>query len=106
MTDLYTPDFDWLITAEEDQLHHATLTRERAKECEERGGIYDEPVRFDCGLTATTALIPDVFSRGGFGGGLPRCLACCEATGLPHGTGSPKNNPECRAILGMDEVSS
>jgi len=102
MTDLYTPDFDWLVTASYTRLHHATLTRQQAKQCEHDGGIYDDPVKLDCGYTASTVHIPGVFSRGGFGTGLPRCKRCCKATGLPEGNGSPKNDDECRRILGMD----
>ena len=31
----------------------------------------------------------------------PRCPQCCEATNLPPGIGSPKNDLDCRQILGM-----
>jgi hypothetical protein len=98
---LYTPDYDWLTTPGFGALHHATLTRQRARECEFYGGIYDDPVKLDCGRIVTTVLIPGAFSRGGFGGGLPRCKRCCKATGLPEGNGSPKNSDECRRLLGM-----
>lgn len=99
---LYTPDYNWLTCSDkEDLLHHAHLSRKRAKRCQNNGGIYDEPVTLDCGLTVTTVLIPGMSARGGFGGGLPRCKKCCAATGLPEGTGSPKNSDECRRILGM-----
>jgi hypothetical protein len=29
----------------------------------------------------------------------PRCPACCQATGMPEGNGSPKNDDACRVIL-------
>jgi len=67
-----------------------------------RRRLYDEPIKLSCGQTVTQVNIPGVFSRGGFGGGLPRCKRCCKATGLPEGNGSPKNDDECRRILGMD----
>lgn len=96
--ELYTPDYDWLYTPSGSLLHHATLTRERAKECEEWGGLYDEPVILDCGITTTTVMIPGFLSRMG----TQRCIRCCKATGLPEGKGSPKNSDECRRILGME----
>lgn len=30
----------------------------------------------------------------------PRCNRCCDALGLPRGLGHPKNDDECRRILG------
>lgn len=42
--------------------------------------------------------IPGLFSRMG----ARRCPDCCDRLGYPHGVGSPKNDPECRRILGMD----
>lgn len=101
MGELYTPDYDWVTTRHYRALHHAMFTREQAKECEEDGGYY-EPVKLACGQTAPQVHIPGVFSRGGFGGGLPRCVRCCKVTGLPEGNGSPKNDDECRRILGME----
>lgn len=59
------------------------------------------PVRLACGRTAASLFIPGIFSRGGFGGGLPRCKGCCRALGFPVGKGSPKNDDRCRAILGL-----
>lgn len=41
--------------------------------------------------------IPGVFSRIN----IPRCRECCAATGLPIGIGSPKNDDDCRRILGL-----
>lgn len=58
-------------------------------------------VRFACGEKPKggEAHIPGILSRMH----LPRCPGCCAATGLPVGTGSPKNDRQCRAILGLDE---
>ena len=99
---LYTPDFDWLVTPAGNRLHHADLSRKKARECEYWGGLHDETVKLDCGRTASTVLIPGLFSRGLDGGGVPRCRRCCDATGLPYGNGSPKNDDECRRLLGME----
>jgi hypothetical protein len=33
--------------------------------------------------------------------GADRCPSCCDALGLPHGVGSPKNDLTCRALLGL-----
>jgi len=99
---LYTPDFDWVTTKHYRALHHAKFTRKQAKECEGNGAYWD-PVKLSCGQTVEQVNIPGVFSRGGFGGGLPRCKRCCKKTGLPEGNGSPKNDAECRRILGLDD---
>jgi hypothetical protein len=47
-----------------------------------------------CGTSARLT-IPGVGSRMG----CPRCVACCDRLGYPHGDGSPKNDEACRAIL-------
>jgi hypothetical protein len=59
------------------------------------------PVRLACGQVASALFIPGPFSRGGLGGGLPRCQGCCRALGMPGGKGSPKNDDACRAVLGL-----
>lgn len=92
-------DYDWLRTPHGELLHHAKLTDEQHKECEDWGGVYDDPVTLDCGRTATTVLIPGMFSRMS----ATRCPRCCAATGLPAGVGSPKNDDACREILGMND---
>lgn len=98
MAELPIADYDWVYTTSGRRLHHPRLTSEQHAECEEWGGIYDEPVTLECGRTATTVLIPGVLSRLG----TERCTRCCRATGLPNGKGSPKNDDRCRRILGMD----
>lgn len=97
MTNLPIADYDWLITTHGRVLHHATLTPQQHEECEEWGGLYDVPLTLDCGRAVTTVLIPGLFTRMG----AQRCVGCCRKTGLPPGKGSPKNDPECRRILGM-----
>ncbi len=96
-------DADWLVTRGGGSLHHTSdlsdVSESEAEDC------YLDPetvAKLDCGRTYSGLSIPGVFSRGAFGGGLPRCRKCCQVNGLPAGLGSPKNDPECRAILGMD----
>ena len=97
MTDVPIADYDWLRTVHGDRLHHAQLTPDQHEECEDWGGLYDVLVTLDCGIKATTVLIPGVFSRLG----CMRCVRCCAKTGLPTGKGAPKNDRECRRILGL-----
>ena len=81
-------DITWLTTVHGRRLHHATVE-----------------VPFDVTTETTTAcgrrltvMVPGIFTRTG----AQRCRRCCEATGMPDGTGSPKNDPRCRALLGLD----
>ncbi|MFC0626153.1 hypothetical protein [Kribbella deserti] len=96
-TDLPIADYDWVHLVKGNLLHHPKLTPEQHQECEESGGIYNEPVTLDCGIEVTTIMIPGMFTRMG----AQRCPACCAATGLPPGKGSPKNDDECRKVLGL-----
>jgi len=98
MTDLPIADYDWVYMVKGNELHHPRLTQEQHKECAEWGGLYDEPVTLDCGIKTTTIMVPGMSSRMG----AQRCGECCRVTGLPPGKGSPKNDDECRRILGMD----
>lgn len=50
--------------------------------------------RTECGRESSEMHIPGVFSRMG----AARCEACCVATGMPLGKGSPKNDEECRPV--------
>lgn len=98
MTELPLAEYDWLITTNGNLLHHAVLTPEQHAECEDWGGLYDTPLTLGCGRAVTTVHIPGMGMRMS----APRCSGCCKATGLPVGKGSPKNDDECRRILGMD----
>lgn len=89
---------DWYVTGTGGRLHWA----EPAVLEEHAAGIamdwaVCEPVRLACGRTAGWLGIPGVFSRMS----VMRCTGCCRVTGLPEGKGSPKNDPECRKILGL-----
>jgi hypothetical protein len=46
------------------------------------------------GLTGWLS-IPGLFSRMG----KERCKHCCRMTGMPQGTGSPKNDDACRPLV-------
>lgn len=84
-------EVDWLNTATGDRLHSPA------------GGTFNadywalDEVEFACGRKVERAWIPGVFTRMG----ALRCVDCCRATNLPHGIGSPKNDAECRTLLGM-----
>jgi hypothetical protein len=64
-------------------------------------GSFDDgpaPAVTACGRR-TLLVVPGLFTRMG----ARRCDRCCDAVGLPHGTGSPKNDPVCRQRLGLDD---
>lgn len=58
-----------------------------------------EDVVTECGLLTEEASIPGILSRME----MIRCPACCKATGLPEGQGSPKNDTACRKLLNLPE---
>lgn len=89
-------EYDWLITPDGNVLHHATLTEHQYEDLVNLGGVY-EPVTLTCRRAASGVSIPGLGSRMG----LSRCIRCCDTTSMPHGTGSPKNDAECRALLGL-----
>jgi hypothetical protein len=94
--------YDWLVTGRWKFLH---AVRDEDWSAENKAdmaawGVWT-PARMACGRTAKGLFIPGPFSRGGFGGGLPRCKGCCRALGGPEGNGSPKNSDEWRKILGL-----
>ena len=98
--------YDWLVPPRWKFLH---AVRDDAWTDEHRDDMahawqVEHPVRLACGRVASALFIPGAFSRGGFGGGLPRCSGCCRATGMPAGTGSPKNSDACRKVLGLPET--
>lgn len=86
----------WLVTPRGNRLHSADITEEHWAGIAEEWAITD-PVQLACGRWVNWIGIPGVLSRMG----VERCRACCRATGLPEGTGSPKNDQACRAILGL-----
>lgn len=87
---------DWVVSRSWNRLHYVELTDEQCVELEDEG-LLTGPVRLACGRTAASISIPGLFTR--MGG--TRCVRCCRVTGLPTGIGSPKNSPECRALLGL-----
>jgi len=89
--------FDWFVTPGGHRLH-AVLTFTAAHRAEiARDWQVRSAVQLACGRTASGAWIPGMFTRAG----ALRCAGCCRATGLPPGRGSPKNDPACRALLGL-----
>jgi hypothetical protein len=50
-----------------------------------------------CGLHFGVMGIPGLGARMG----TKRCAHCCAALALPRGIGSPKNDDECRRLLGL-----
>jgi len=94
--------YDWLVTKNGNRLHYVyTWLPEHLEDMAENWGVF-RPVRLACGRTAAGVWIPGVFTRMG----AQRCGRCCKVAGLPLGKGSPKNDPECRAILGLEQPQS
>lgn len=94
---------DWLVTRRWKFLHAVPDDAWTGEHRDDMAHMWQvaTPVRLACGQVARALFIPGAFSRGGFGGGLPRCTGCCRALGMPTGTGSPKNDDACREILGF-----
>lgn len=65
-------------------------------------GWHAENVTFACGRKASSANVPGIFSRLK----LTRCAQCCDRLGYPRGVGSPKNDDQCRELLGLDKEDS
>ena len=82
-------EWDWVRIGNGDRLHAvARLTNEDTVEDDWYGVGFTE-----CGLGGDLH-IPGLFSRMS----VPRCIRCCERTGMPQGDQSPKNIDECRPI--------
>jgi hypothetical protein len=88
-------DYDWMVSLHGDRLHHVTLP-EDADEDTICFGV--ETLTAACGRPLRGARIPGIFTRMG----AMRCDGCCRALGLPTGKGSPKNDDECRRLLGWE----
>lgn len=89
-------DLDWVYTGGGGRLHKAVLTREQDAELNDYAAVIAPLL---CGLSPRWVHIPGFFSRLG----MPRCVRCCARAGLPRGVGSPKNDPECRRVLGLED---
>ena len=87
---------DWVVDRAWDLLHHPTLTDDQALELAD--GQLEDDVTLACGVEVEWVSIPGTVSRMG----CYRCPKCCQARGLPAGKGSPKNDPACRRLLGLD----
>ena len=88
---------DWYVTKNWNRLHWAKLTVEHRDLVRRDWGVAAS-VQLACGRTAGGLWIPGMFTRMG----AQRCIGCCRALGYPPGKGSPKNDPACRVLLGLD----
>lgn len=86
-------DLDWVQTRTGNVLHRMSSYGEAGDEDVD----WWFPVLLDCGRTVAYATVPGMFTRMG----AKRCDRCCAANDLPRGIGSPKNDAECRKILGL-----
>jgi hypothetical protein len=93
---------DWFVTKTWRLLHAVTVFTDEQREYIAENWCVKGPVKLACGRTAGWLHIPGMFTRMG----AQRCIGCCKAMGLPPGKGSPKNDPECRRILGLEEVNA
>ena len=84
-------EWDWVYTDADDYdlLHHVADGADWQTLDADWGGA----ATLTCGLDGYVH-IPGMGSRMT----TPRCLQCCDQTGMPHGTGSPKNDDACRPL--------
>ena len=90
---------DWFVAGLGRRLHAVrdeAWTGEHRTEMEQEWIVWSS-VRLACGRMAACVSIPGMFTRMG----AERCKGCCRATGMPEGTGSPKNDDACRVLLGL-----
>lgn len=88
-------DYDWVWLGLYGKLIHAPVFTP-----EERRFFsinLDGPGSTACGRHSDYLSVPGVLSRLS----AKRCPRCCVAVGIPAGVGSPKNDDECRRILGL-----
>lgn len=90
---------DWYVTATGARLHYVKPEEFRPDHRELMESNWSVPiaVRLACGRMASGVWIPGIFTRQS----AERCQGCCRATGLPYGTGSPKNDDACREVMGL-----
>jgi hypothetical protein len=85
-------EWDWVVIQEDDEYIHAIAEVASTTDVEvDWGG----PGSTACGLRSAWLSIPGLFSRMG----AERCPKCCEATGMPQGRQSPKNDDACRSLV-------
>jgi len=96
MTEVSLLEAHWLVTPVGRRLHHATLADPDDLAAVEDGESA-ENVALTCGRRVGWVTLPGLFARMG----LERCTVCCRKRGLPPGKGSPKNDRDCRRLLGL-----
>ena len=82
---------EWVVFGKWDRLH-----KPETFAVDQRGWCFRD-VTTACGLRRDEAFIPGIFTRMG----AERCGNCCDRSGFPRGIGSPKNDDECRALVGL-----
>lgn len=90
---------DWLVTEDSSELHavrEEDWTAQNREDMEDCWGVFS-PVQLACGRRVRSLCIPGIFTRMD----AMRCAQCCAAMSFPAGKGSPKNDDECRRILGL-----
>jgi len=90
---LHTIECCWLICPSGSVLHHGQLDSPP----DDTSATLAAAGRTTCGVRTVLA-VPGIVTRMA----APRCRRCCAATGMPSGVGSPKNDPACRRLLGLD----
>ncbi len=91
-----TAKYDWFITGRAEALHYARLSPEQIAEIQATGLVRGY-CKLYCGIRVRGLTLPGVLSRLG----APRCRRCCKMFKFPFGIGSPRNDAECRKLLGL-----
>ena len=81
-------EWDWVWVGQGERLHAVKEITNDADEDWYGVGVTE------CGLYSGYLNIPGIFSRMS----AQRCLRCCERTGMPQGSQSPKNVDECKPV--------
>lgn len=74
---------EWVITQSGSVLHSVSLEETDAEHFEEWGRVSDATL--ECGMSSKQIRVPTYREK------LltPRCVSCCEVTGIPEGKGQP-----------------
>lgn len=94
--------YDWYVTGHGRSGARLHYVRPESFTDEHKADMVDNwcvltPVRLACGRLVKEVHIPGLFSRMS----LMRCKQCCRVMKMPQGRQSPKNDAECRKLLGL-----